>query len=540
MVSSTDSAIVSLVNSIVTKINTLIGNHNSSEAAHAGTFTELQTLINNTSTNGMVVLDKDYINTDNISEIHIDKALGIIGNGHTITTKGSTGFVISQPVYFEKTHFFSGTSTSGPFLVFTTTPTSVLIDSCSFVNVYSGTSLTVFANSQPNTITLKNCLFVNSRTSNTGNQNSYNCFYVNSEHPGITNYDYLTSHQDISGKVNISDIQDNLTSTDTNKPLSANQGKELKTLIDSKVDTSDSRLSDSRTPTSHTHGNLSNDGKIGSTSNRPLITGADGLITVGSFGTSGNTFCQGNDSRLSDARTPTSHKHGQITNTGTIGTTANKPLITTTSGKITTGSFGTTQNTFCQGNDSRLSDARTPLSHTHNKSEITDFPTIPSKTSDLTNDSGFLTQHQSLANYLQKSNTNGLVKNDGTIDTNNYLTEHQSLSDYMTRTEINTALNDMQTDFTQIDSVFDIYGAEVFFDDSDSLSVLNGKIYNDYTSTDSVFILRQGGPLDVEDIATTGHTHTYSNINNVSVVNLQINYSDNTSETVKLLKYTGS
>lgn len=128
------------------------------------------------------------------------------------------------------------------------------------------------------------------------------------------------------------------------------------------------------------------------------------------------------DSRLTNARAPTSHTHGDITNTGAIGSTANKPLITTTNGKITTGSFGTTENTFCQGNDSRLSDARTPTTHTHTKIQITDFPTIPSKTSDLTNDSGFLTEHQSLANYLQKSNTNGFVKNDGSIDTSTYLT----------------------------------------------------------------------------------------------------------------------
>lgn len=37
----------------------------------------------------------------------------------------------------------------------------------------------------------------------------------------------------------ISDIKDDLTSTDNNKPLSANQGKELKTQIDSKIDSSD-------------------------------------------------------------------------------------------------------------------------------------------------------------------------------------------------------------------------------------------------------------------------------------------------------------
>ena len=44
-------------------------------------------------------------------------------------------------------------------------------------------------------------------------------------------------------------------------------------------------------------------------------------------------------------------------------------------------------------------------SHNHTKSQITDFPTIPSKTSQLTNDSGFLTAHQSLSNYSTLANT---------------------------------------------------------------------------------------------------------------------------------------
>ena len=46
------------------------------------------------------------------------------------------------------------------------------------------------------------------------------------------------THQDVSGKVNVSDIKDNLTSTDTNKPLSAKQGNELKSLVDSKANSS--------------------------------------------------------------------------------------------------------------------------------------------------------------------------------------------------------------------------------------------------------------------------------------------------------------
>jgi hypothetical protein len=102
------------------------------------------------------------------------------------------------------------------------------------------------------------------------------------------------------------------------------------------------------------------------------------------FGTTAGTVCQGNDSRLSDARTPTAHKsshallgsdalspsdigaadalhgHGQISTAGTIGSTANLPLITRTGGEIITGTFGTGAATFCEGNDSRLSDSRTP------------------------------------------------------------------------------------------------------------------------------------------------------------------------------------
>jgi hypothetical protein len=48
----------------------------------------------------------------------------------------------------------------------------------------------------------------------------------------------------------------------------------------------------------HAHGNISADGKIGSTSGVPIITGTGGVLQAGSFGTTAGTFCQGNDSRL--------------------------------------------------------------------------------------------------------------------------------------------------------------------------------------------------------------------------------------------------
>jgi hypothetical protein len=118
----------------------------------------------------------------------------------------------------------------------------------------------------------------------------------------------------------------------------------------------DARLSDARTPSSHTHGSISNSGSIGVTANLPIITTTLGSLTTGSFGTAANTFCQGNDARLSDARTPTSHTHGNITNAGAIGSTSGVPIITGASGVLQAGSFGTTAGTFCQGNDARLAD----------------------------------------------------------------------------------------------------------------------------------------------------------------------------------------
>jgi hypothetical protein len=42
--------------------------------------------------------------------------------------------------------------------------------------------------------------------------------------------------------------------------------------------------------------------------------------------------------------------------------------------------------------------------------DLTDKPTIPSA--------------PDLTNYVQKSSTSGLLKNDGTVDTNTYLTSH--------------------------------------------------------------------------------------------------------------------
>lgn len=70
------------------------------------------------------------------------------------------------------------------------------------------------------------------------------------------------------------------------------------------------------------------------------------------------------------------HTHGSLTDDGKIGTIAELPLITSTGGLVVAGAWGTTSGTFCQGDDARLSDQREPLSHGHVSADISDSQAI--------------------------------------------------------------------------------------------------------------------------------------------------------------------
>lgn len=175
---------------------------------------------------------------------------------------------------------------------------------------------------------------------------------------------YLTSHQDISGKEDSSNKVNSWSGTTTDAHYPSE--KLVKTSLDGKSDTghthTKSEITDfpsTMTPSSHSHGNVTNDGKIGSASGKIITTTTGGALQAS------DSITKSMISDFPSSMTPTSHTHGDITNDGKVGTTANKPLITGTGGAVTTGSFGTSANTFCEGNDSRLSDARTPTSHSH-------------------------------------------------------------------------------------------------------------------------------------------------------------------------------
>ena len=157
----------------------------------------------------------------------------------------------------------------------------------------------------------------------------------------------------------------------------------------------DVRLADARTPKPHkaTHQTGGSDAitpaDIGAAAKTIQIkpgTGlsgggtleADRTLTV-SYGTAAGTACQGNDARLSNARTPTAHKATHKTggtdaltpaDIGAVPTTVQVIAGTGLSGggslaanRTLAVTYGTAAGTACQGNDARLSNARTPTAH---------------------------------------------------------------------------------------------------------------------------------------------------------------------------------
>ena len=90
----------------------------------------------------------------------------------------------------------------------------------------------------------------------------------------------------------------------------------------------------------------------------------------------------------------------------------------------------------------------TPSAHTHKWAEITDRIT---KVSQLTNDAGYLSSHQSLANCVQTVTTTGsgnavtaISKSGSTISVTKgatFLTSHQSLANYYTKSSVDSLLS---------------------------------------------------------------------------------------------------
>lgn len=232
-------------------------------------------------------------------------------------------------------------------------------------------------------------------------------------------------------------IVDNLTSTSSTSALSAKQGKVLN---DNKIETSAIATSFGSTPS---------DSKVASeklikdsldAKQATLISGTNiKTVNNNSLLGSGNITIEGGsnvdvvtswEATLSDTKVPSEKltknsldgkaptAHASSSSTYGLGTTANYGHVKTIN--------GLTQSSHSDGTALSAYQGKVLKDAIDAKPDSSDIPT---KTSDLTNDS----------NYISTSSTSGLIKNDGTIDTTSYSTFSGSYNDLSNKPTIPSA-----------------------------------------------------------------------------------------------------
>ena len=147
--------------------------------------------------------------------------------------------------------------------------------------------------------------------------------------------------------------------------------------------------------------------------------------------------------------------------------------------------------------------------------DLDNKPLIPENISDLNNDS----------NFIEKSNINGLIKNDGSIDTTRYLSQHQDLSNYLQKSNVNGLVkNDGGIDQTNYSTFSGNYNDLI---NKPLIPTKTSELANDGDGT-NVFVKSNDSRLS--DARTpTSHNHTTNDISNFpSLANVATsgNYND--------------
>ena len=121
----------------------------------------------------------------------------------------------------------------------------------------------------------------------------------------------------------------------------------------------------------------------------------------------------------------------------------------------------------------------------------------------------FYTKEEIGQGYLAKSNTAGLVKNDGTIDTNTYLTEHQDISNYIQKSSTaGLVKNDGTIDTTSYQEAGDYI----------ETSATAGLVKNDGTIDTTQYLSEHqdiSGKANSADLATVATSGSYTDLSNI-------------------------
>lgn len=136
------------------------------------------------------------------------------------------------------------------------------------------------------------------------------------------------------------------------------------------------------------------------------------------------------------------------------------------------------------------------LTHTHTKSEITDFPTIPTKTSQLTNDSGFKTTDNNTTYSLSKSgDTITLTGSDGS----------------------STSVTDSDTTYGAAGTSFGLVKS------GGDVTITDGVITVTDDSHAHIIANVDGLQATLDNKSNDGHKHTVSEISDLTVTASELN-----------------
>jgi hypothetical protein len=222
-----------------------------------------------------------------------------------------------------------------------------------------------------------------------------------------------------------------------------------------------------------------------------VIGGVTKLLTV-AFASSAGSIAWENITGKPDAYTPSAHKHSAedinsgvlaVERGGTGKATLNdasnalvNALSTASSDSIPEdGDYYVSQ--FAGGGTTTVTYHRRPMSQLFAyvrgklgtlalKSALdwTEIQNHPTKVSEFTNDAGYLTEHQSLASYLTKTDAENTYQPRG-----NYITSHQSLDGYVNDISV-TGTGNAVTDITKTDKTIAITKGATFLTSHQDLS----------------------------------------------------------------------